>query len=73
MRTRSLVLGQVKPLLPVQRGHQLHQQPDRLARDCQKMVMIEKNRVTKELTMTGQKAMEIANKYEKVELKVNLK
>ena len=72
MRTRSLVLGQVKPLLPVQRGHQLHQQPDRLDRDCQKKILTEKDRVTKGLTMTGQKAMEIATKYEKVELKVNL-
>ena len=72
MRTRSLVLGQVKPLLPVQRGHQLHQQPDRLDRDFRVNVLMERNRVTKELTMTGQKAMEIATKYEKVELKLNL-
>ena len=72
MRTRSLVLGQVKPLLPVQRGHQLNQQPDRLDRDCQKKVLTEMNRVTKELTMTGQKAMEITAKYKKADLKVNL-
>ena len=56
----------------MQRGHQLHQQPDRLDRDCQKKVFMEKNRVTKELNMTRQKAMEIATKYEKVELKLNL-
>ena len=72
MRTRSLVLGQVKPLLPVQRGHQLHQQPDRLDRDFQVNVLMDGNRVTKELTMTGQKAMEIATKYEEVELKINI-
>ena len=59
-------------MLPVQRGHQLHQQPDRLDRVCQKKVFMEKNRVTKELNMTRQKAMEIATKYEKVELKLNL-
>ena len=72
MRTRCLVLGQAKPLLPVQRGHQLPQQPDRLDRDCQKKLFMEKNRVTMELNMTRQKAMEIATKYEKVDLKLNL-
>ena len=72
MRTRCLVLGQAKPLLSVQRGHQLPQQPDRLDRDCQKKLFIEKNRVTKELNMSGQKAMEIATKYDEVELKVNI-